>query len=323
MLLKEIIEKYNINFKVNKDLEKALKSVKIQDKANYYKSETTPYTIDNPKLEQFISNDLYQKIVKNLKFKNYYTWHKRKFTIYSKGKINISYIKKLDRICNFFDSAIGKEKTYKIDLYISGEKKSLCEKYPVPNKDNINSGANIIERGKIVIYREEEWEKIVVHELIHYVNWHIFTIREHMLYPFKDINTSSRISPNEGYTEYFALILYYYIKGHNLNASLTMETAWGFIQSAKILKYKGFETYNSLYSGKMYSQDSFLLSYFILKTYFLYNNRYQKCLKLSENDDYKCFLDINLQSKKFSEIMEYCIENLDLNDKCLKMSLDL
>jgi hypothetical protein len=151
---------------------------------------------------------------------------------------------------------------------------------------------------------------------------HIYTIQKKLLYAFKDINTNSVIKPNEAYTEFLALIFYYFIfNKEEINKKLTSELAWGFIQSAKILKYKNFDNYQQLFNGKKYEQDCSLLSYYILKTYFLFKSSYQKCIKLGPNDDIECFKLINLQDSKFTSIINYCIKNLDVNDKSFKMSL--
>ena len=145
-----------------------------------------------------------------------------------------------------------------------------------------------------------------------------------MLYIYKNINTKSNLSPNEGYTEFLALILYYKIfKPRRIEHYLTREIAWGFIQSAKILRLKGFKKYGELFDGeKEYSQDTALLSYFLLKTYFLFYNKYQKCIKLVPgNNNVKCFKDINLRQKNFGKIINFCIKNYDPEDMSMKFSL--
>lgn len=320
MNLNYLINKYKLNFSINSKLLKELEAVKF-DQTNFYKYHSKKIIINNHYLEDDIGDYLYQKIRNNLKIRNSYTYGKRRINIFSEHKLPINYIKKIDRILNFFDGAIGRPKTYLIDIYLLDEPKKISSRFPNLNKDVVNGGSNLIEKRKVVIYRKEEWEKVLVHELIHYLNWHIYTILKSLLYAFKDINSDSYISPNEGYTEFFALILYYFIKNKDINECMTRELAWGFVQSAKFLKYKNLDNYQDLFSGKRYTQDSFLLGYFVLKTYFLFKKRYQKCIKLGENDDVDCFKDINLRDKKFSAIINYCLENLNERDKSFKMSL--
>lgn len=322
MDLDNLIKKYNLKFSINLNLLKELQNVNFQQ-SNFYKIQFKKTSINNQFLKdnRLINNYLYEKIRKDLTIKNSYNFGKRRINIFSEKKLPIIYIKKIDRILNFFDGAIGRPKTYYIDIYLLDVPKKLNTQFPDLNRNVVNSGSNLIEKRKVVIFRKEEWEKVLVHELIHYLNWHIYTIRKSLMYAFEDINTSSNISPNEGYTEFFALILYYFIKNKDIDYHLTRELAWGFVQSAKVLKYKNFNNYQELFSGEEYSQDSFLLGYFILKTYFLFKNRYQKCIKLGENNDSECFKNINLRDSKFSSIINYCMKNLNESDKSFKMSL--
>ena len=300
-MIKDVINKYNLEFKLDKKLSEKLNELNL-GKENKYK-------IKKYKDKEF-------------PFINLYRSGKRKIIIHSYEKINISYIKKIDKILNFFDEVFGREKVFLIKIYLNNNPKLITKDLPYPCRKNINSATNLTGTRWLVIFRKEEWSKILVHELIHYFNLHIYSIKKDLLYAFKNINTNSIINPNEGYTEFSALIFYYFIfNKENIDEKLTKELEWGFIQSAKILKYKGYNSYQELFSGKEYTQDTSLLSYYILKTYFLFKRSYQKCIKLEVVEDRDCFKNINLEENRFSSIMNYYIKNLDLDDKSLKMSL--
>lgn len=343
-MIEELIKKFNLSFIKDDNFYKELDDLDF-NKKDIKKN----YTCINIKI-----NDLNTKLElkEKLNYLAYYNYQTRKIYFYSKNKItNDFYINTVDKILNFYDAIFKKENVYLIEIYLDNNPKLLKENNIV-SYNNIIGGSNILKKKFIVIFREEEWSKVLIHELIHYTNLHIFIFQKELLYAFKNINTNSIIKPNEGYTEFLALIFYYYIynniknnnnnniinnnndnniiNNNNINNNndkdmLTKEMAWGFIQCAKILKNRNFNSYQELFSGKEYSQDTSILSYYFLKTYFLYNSKYQKCIKLDYmdkyKDNYKCFKDINLQDDKFTEIINYCINNLDLNDKSLKMSL--
>ena len=54
MLLKDIIEKYNLKFKINKDLLNRLNSIEIKNKPNYYRYSKSSIKIDNKNLKIII-----------------------------------------------------------------------------------------------------------------------------------------------------------------------------------------------------------------------------------------------------------------------------
>lgn len=306
-MIEELIKKYKLNFKINTQLLNNLNNLNFRN----------------------IKNKYHKKVIKiNDGYLTKYNINRRIINIYTEEKLNTDYyINKIDKICNFYDSIFHKEnkkKLFLMDLYFKDKNpKLLTEKHPEACKENINSASNLIKKNYIVIYRHEEWSKILIHELIHYFNLHIYKFQKDLLYAFKDINTQSKISPNEGYTEFLSLIFYYFIfHKEEINKRLTCELSWGFIQTAKVLKSKNINKYEELFT-KEYKQNSSVLSYYLLKTYFLYNKRFQKTIILYYRDENEnnYFQDINLKDKKFSTIINYCLKNLNENDKSLKMSL--
>lgn len=312
-MIDELISKYNLNFTVSNSLKKKLSEVNFIDHRNEYKLAIRNNFKVNPKFKdrKGYFNHLYV-----------YTFKKRTVEIFSKNTPSKNLINEFDRIINFFDAIVKYNLRVHIQFYMF---KDLKKGLPV--RANVTSGSTVIDKGKILIFRVSEWRKVLIHECIHYYNMHVYTLNKDLMYIYKDIITNSNLSPNEGYTEFFALILYYHLyHSREIKEHLNKELAFGFIQTAKILKLKNFNNYEELIcSEKEYEQDCFILSYFLLKTYFLYKTRYQECIKMGwDNENIKCFQNINLKEKKFSEIINYCMDKYDpKNDKTKNIKFSL
>jgi len=254
------------------------------------------------------------------------------FSSFSSSFLSIKKLQFFDNIYIWFYIASKHAYNYcsknlNVYIYLTNIKRTLPKSnIHVLEPVHINGGvSNVCVRNslsEIVIYRKEEWSKILIHELIHYLNLHIYLFQKDLLYAFKDIKTNSIIKPNEAYTEFLSLIFYYFIfHEKEINRKLNCELAWGFIQTARVLKSKNINKYQELFT-KEYKQNTSLLSYYLLKTYFLYKERFQKAIILyyrDKNED-NYFQNINLKDRKFHKIVDYCLENLDEN-KTLKMSL--
>jgi hypothetical protein len=296
-MIDDLISKYNLSFTVSNSLKKKLSEIEFIDHGNEYKLDIR---------KNFKVNSKFKDRKNYFNYLYIYTYKKRTIEIFSKNKHPKNLINEIDKIINFFDSIVKYNLRIHIQFYMFRDQKK-----GLPVRANITSGSTVLDPGKILIFKVSEWRKVLIHEAIHYYNMHIYTLNKDLLYIYQSIITDSKLSPNEGYTEFFALILYYHLY-HPLQIKehLTKELAFGFLQTAKILKLKNFNNYEELICAeKEYSQDCFVLSYFLLKTYFLYKTRYQNCIKMGwDNDNVKCFEDINLNEKKFASIINYCMQ---------------
>lgn len=234
----------------------------------------------NKLISDFISSRIVRNIINNLFYKAEYSFNKREIVIYSKSDINDNLINKIDSILNFFDYITKKSNYYKIDIYLSDEKKKINFSNTFLGSDNINSGLTL-PKYYIVLFREEELIKVLFHELIHYLDLDMRNYQNELLFLYKDINlTANMINPNEAYTETLALILmniweYQYRKiniNDFINYKIDIEFFWSLIQITKILKFFNYKSLNSLFTKKSaFIQKTNVLSYFFLKTIFLMN----------------------------------------------------
>ena len=253
-------KKYNIaytfmknskfDFKLTSNLYNKIKRIKI----NKFK----PYKIEKKKIKEEdynylfekIPNLIYNSIITNLKNRIIFSKGNRLINIYYDKNIDFQMIRKIDIILNMFDSILQNEKYYSIDLFLSPLKKKIYKNKSI-EKVNINTGSIKYKRNYITIYREEEWDKVLIHELIHYKHLHILSIRDKLKYAFKDINfKGSILNPNEAYVESMAIILYclynYHLKQKYIKVPLkkyieiriSIEMGWSLGQFIKILHHK-------------------------------------------------------------------------------------
>jgi hypothetical protein len=314
------VKKYNIKFKLLPELYSKLKSIKISEYEEYSKKTSEIIEEDHLYLKSYINRDLYNYGVEQLKYKTVYLRGNRQITFYNSIKeLDDSYIKKVDVILNMYDSILQKEKYYSIDIFLIKKDKHIEDKSV--NRHNLNSGSVKIKKYVLSVFREEEWEKVIIHELIHYTYIHIFNIKKKLQYVFKDIKIQGfETNPNEAYTEFFTNILVcvynYYYKNVEISLKkyietrLTIELGWHFTQIVKILSVKGMNNYNELFT-KTFEQDSNILSYFLLKTYFLYTIKYQKCIKFSTKHNPLCFNGIDLKDTEFIQILNNLFKEIN------------
>jgi len=265
-------------------------------------------------ISDFISSRIIRNIINTLFIKTTYKMKNRTVIIFSNKELDDLLIKKLDSIFNFFDILTGKENYYYLEVFLSSKKKYFNENLDSIDADNINSGATL--PGKyIYIWRCEELLKVLIHELIHYLKIDMYHYQEKFKILYKDINLNAlMVNPNEAYTELLALFLmsiwkfYYtdtqYTLKEFVSKKLTIELGWSYHQIAKILKYfKCYSTYDELFSNKCeFKQNTNVLSYFILKTYFLQNIN----IILSKFDLNNLYMT--------NEISDFILKNTNLHD---------
>lgn len=187
---------------------------------------------------------------------------------------------------------LSKKDIINIDLYFTRQEKKVVNKQSFLGPNEINSGVTTWGNvNKIAIFREEEMNKLIIHELIHYCNldFHDVVFSHINMY---NINPSTKIILNESYTELMANIInciccsYEYQNQENIrlfNLYLTYEIKYSIFQCAKILLLFGFKNYqefNKPYDGNnKFQQQTSVFSYFFVKCALLYNiNNFAKFL---------------------------------------------
>ena len=183
---------------------------------------------------------------------------------------------------------------------------SLTKKLPKSNIEildqiHVNTAFTfscIEKSNEIVIFRKEEWLKVLIHESFHnfgldFSDMDTFECNKRILSIFK---VDSQVNLFEAYTEFWAEIMnvcftsFYLLEKKNVVVDLEeflkntyflidVERNFKFFQMIKTLEFMGLE-YKDLYSGNesssiarttLYKEKSNILSYYILTTILMYN----------------------------------------------------
>ena len=232
---------------------------------------------------------------------------------------------------------------------------SLEKKLPKSNIDildqiNVNTAFTTTcpKDSEIVIFRKEEWFKVLIHE-----SFHNFAL------DFSDMNTyectkdilsifpvNSEVNLYESYTEFWAEIInalfcsFFNLKNKsniedflsNFDFFINFERTYSFFQLVKTLDFMGLN-YKNIYSetnqskilrDTLYKEKTNVLSYYVIKTILL--NNYQGFLSWCSHNNFSL-----LQFKKTStNLKEYCnfirknyktksmLENVKSSEICLQ-----
>lgn len=206
-------------------------------------------------IEKFIEDCKKYKIIK---YKNI-TIH-----VLYKNSLNIKLLNKVIKRCNFITA-----KELNIYLILYPLKRFLPKKNNFIKYININGGYTDITGNNIFIIREEEYPKVILHEIIHHNNninnnnWDY--INTNKLKKIFNISEKTILLPNEAIVELWATL--YHLKfiskeyKLNFNKLLKEEIEYSLYKSyilKKLLKNKWYEETNAY-------------CYIIFKTIFLYN----------------------------------------------------
>ena len=165
-----------------------------------------------------------------------------------------------------------------------------------PNNCNSAVTYACASNGKILIYRKEEWKKVLIHELFHslcldFALSNYNSLKSNIKKIF-DVDSDFEIT--EAYSEYWATILnscfisYDLLDNENdieefilfVEFCIQLERIFSLFQMIKILHYMGLN-YSSLYKTDstsvryrklLYKEDTNVLCYYVLKTILLFFN---------------------------------------------------
>lgn len=198
------------------------------------------------------------------------------------------------------------------------------------NENNVNTAftRTCLKNAEIVVYRKEEWFKVLMHE-----SFHNFAL------DFSDMDTSdchsrilsifpvnSKVNLFEAYTEFWARIMnvifcsYFNCKNKNdLNEFLSnteyfinFEINYSFFQLIKVLQFMNVE-YRNLYEktdvsanirAALYKEDTNVLSYYVIASIMIYN--YQLFLQWckTNNTSMLQFKKTSANQKSFCDFIE-------------------
>ena len=191
-------------------------------------------------------------------------------------------IKRIIFIIYFFrDNTCNTKEILDMDIFLIDVKKKFPKKRMVKlDVENVNSGfTSFMSDGvkHIITFRDEEKDKIVVHELIHffYLDFHSLNCD---LSKMVNVLPTLEFIPNESYTELMTIIFHtalISIESHgNLSIApiiLQTELFFGYFQCAKLLFHYGYNHVNDFFTPYNGTTDSFyqnscIISYYFIKT---------------------------------------------------------
>ena len=358
--LEKLMNKSNIlnNNKINNNIliKKIYKIFKknINKKINNY--DIGIYKFDYNKYKNLLNYNFIDDTIKiNLK-KNINTLFKIKYkniniNLFHKNKILSIKIKKIiNKILNILiclQKLFKNNKTLNINLLFSSHKKKFPKKNETIGPLHSNSGLTYFpdtnKNGVIIIFREEEYSKVLIHECIHAMygdsnlwdsknNNNIFNKYCLNLFEYNKINI------NETYTEFLAsilhqifIIVYCKLPLNKINLLFKYESFYSLIKVKQILNHYNYKNIKDIYKKnkcKVFNQKTSVLSYYIFKTALYFNvietlNFYNKTNNFKiQNTLTETFLKlINISTDK---LLLTIISNINLHNyksKTLRMTL--
>jgi hypothetical protein len=260
----------------------------------------------------------------------------------------------LERIIKniFLMVSIKKQKTniddFTIVLIMTLFKKTFPKEYKILGPREINSGLCIFNTRKIIIFRKEEFEKLLIHELCHLLDLDLSVVNIQNINQYVNINPDFELRINESITEILALIIHSILVSINLSKKknyklattlLNYEINFNLIQIAKILNHFDFKNSQSFfkkYDGEnKFKQTTSVLSYFIIKTACLFNK--EELNKFLNNnfiifnyknkqvaiDEYKTLVINSLNNTDFHNIINKLMNNIVTKNKMFLETLKM
>ena len=259
-----------------------------------------------------------------------------------KYESHVNYILQWLHICGVYSKDTC-AKSINIKIFMTCFKKILPKKqYDILDPININTGYSnyCSDKGEIVIYREEEWKKVFIHETFHAygldfgINSFELISRMKKLFP---VNSEHNVS--EAYTETWARICnsamcaYLCISGKRtvdkymqaVIFNIGIERMYASIQAEKVLKHMGLEYDSLIGEGEtnkilrlnLYRENTNVLAYYVITAILLYDypefilwcNKYNTTLLRfrSTETNFKLFADMietTATSRKFLKFMK-------------------
>jgi len=162
-------------------------------------------------------------------------------------------------------------------LYLTDNKKILNPDDTMLGTNEINSGVSIFQSGtapQINIFRKEEMNKLIIHEMVHCLDMDDRNIAIDFSKIF-NIPPQNDYKVYEAYTEFMAVVINTMISHDKANwqAAFAAEQRFALFQIAKILVYYGFiniAEFNRPYCCDKFRQETEVFSYFFIKAALLF-----------------------------------------------------
>lgn len=223
----------------------------------------------------------------------------------------------------------SKQKKFLLYLYLSDHKKVLPEnKTDILDQVNCNTAVTYAcaVNGECLIYRKEEWFKVLLHETMHSLCMDFSGLDYKKLRKdIKDIfPLKSEFEISESYSEFWATFLNTTFNSaflsknekeflENWEVMIYIEILFSMFQVSKILNFLEIVEYQSLFEPNTYRQKTHVFEYYIVKLIFLmnYNSFFKLCYE--NNDEIICF---KKTGKMLQEIFKF-IKNHYKSDKLI------
>ena len=273
------------------------------------------------KISKYIKTHLKYKYIINYKYNNYNI----NLEYYCKNKINTSIFTIIIKRIVFMMIISNTYKNLNIQIYDTPFKKTFnCCNYKKCGKlnhNNVNSGLSYLNN--IVIFRKEEYLKLLIHELIHAldIDNKYETYKDNKkIFDLFSLNKEN-VLINESYVETWAIIInvflvlyekkkYTSINENNINLFkkyLKKELIHSLQQCSKLCIYYNINDFNKIYKGPnsiKYEDPVNTFSYHIVKTINLYNiNNFTKNFTdskfiLKSQYNYKLYINFIIKYNK-------------------------
>ena len=312
---------------------------------NLFFKDKTPIFIQF-KLEQFptdiintfICPDVFDEIVKLDKINEIttsYLSNTIRFKIYYNTLESLNIYIIIIKCYNLLEYFNIKNKNINITLFLTKLLKQIKEKPTrVLTSSEINSGVTIHSSDiKIYIFRTEELEKVILHEVIHALNIDLKIRNNSTLYDKKlqcnfNIDNKDSVRIYEAFTETTAILfntaLNSILVGSDLNLTIENEIKFNLYQCLTIMDYFSINTLFSntvCFSNNQWKETTSVFAYFVLKTISILNSDefLEKMLKQGTSEDYYNFCMKN--AAKFIMILNNIKGTFNINLPYLKNTM--
>jgi len=232
---------------------------------SYEPSKVVPYSIPIGKLDYTCPPEIDFTELTHCKV---YAWNGHKVSFYYREEPVHEYFSYVDRLLWLLQPTTPMV----IDILLTSAKKF----YP-PNRifgpSHVNTGYSST---KIVVYRKEEWFKVLIHECFHFLNFEaaLFkpSLRKEILALYK---VNSDVNLYESYCELWARTLNCCMisvcKKRSLTNLLYHEKRYAVRHMVNVLAHMGF-TYEQLFTPCDYQEETNVLAYVVITAVLLYHD---------------------------------------------------
>lgn len=196
--------------------------------------------------------------------------------------LNLTYFKQFMKDILFILVNVSGNKRHVITILYkeSNIKKKLPLKTECLTKDHINSGLCYVNSKdddlNIVIFRRDEFFKVLIHELIHL--YHIVPFSQYIDDQYNMLFEHININMNEAIVELNALLLNcIIISNHfefNLSKLINDEYWWSLCQVKRLLYHFEISSFNELYTTHKWKETTHAFSYIVVKSLLLHEILY-------------------------------------------------